>query len=55
MVTTNIIHISDAINSRLDPHQFKQQRMIMLKQVISKKKLKQKEEQLREQKQLKAN
>ena len=22
MVTTNIIHISDAINSRLDPHQF---------------------------------
>lgn len=35
MVTTNIIHIGDAINSRLDPHQFNQERMIMLKQIYS--------------------
>lgn len=35
MITTNIIHISDAINSRLDPHQFNQERMIMLKRIYS--------------------
>lgn len=35
MVTTNIIHISDAINSRLDPHQFNQERMIMLKRIYA--------------------
>lgn len=35
MVTTNIIHISDAINGRLDPHQFNQERMEMLKRIYS--------------------
>lgn len=34
---TNIIHISDAINGRLDPHQFNQERMIMLKSIYSSK------------------
>ena len=38
MMTTNIIHISDAINSRLDPHQFNPERMLMLKRIYASKK-----------------
>lgn len=38
MVTTNIIHISDAISCRLDPHQFNQERMLMLKRIYASKK-----------------
>lgn len=37
-MTTNIIHISDAINSRLDPHQFNPERMLMLKRIYASKK-----------------
>lgn len=38
MMTNNIIHISDAINSRLDPHQFNPERMRMLKRIYASKK-----------------
>lgn len=38
MMTNNIIHISDAINSRLDPHQFNPERMLMLKRIYASKK-----------------